>query len=53
MSTSFAIGCPNCGSTTTVQTGVSKNGTGLGQCRNCHKTVKITVDHKGNVIRVS
>lgn len=53
MSTSFTVGCPHCRSTTTVQTGVSKNGTGVGRCRNCNKLVRVTVDHKGNVIRVS
>lgn len=53
MANYFTITCPRCGSTTTVQTGVSKNGTGVGQCRNCSKNVKVTVDGKGNVIKVS
>ncbi len=53
MANYFTITCPHCGSTTTVQTGVSKNGTGVGQCRNCSKNIKVTVDGKGNVIKIS
>ena len=53
MSNYFTIVCPHCQSTTTVQTGVSKNGGGVGQYRNCSKIIKVTIDGKGNVIRVN
>lgn len=53
MSKFYTITCPHCRSTTTVQTGVSKNGTGIGQCKNCNKTIKITVDGNGMVRKVN
>lgn len=53
MSATFTIPCPKCGSVSTFKTGVSKSGTGIGTCRNCHKNVRIQVDGKGNVVRTS
>lgn len=51
MSAQFTIACPKCGKTSTFTTGVSKSGTGVGTCRNCHKGVRITVDGKGNITK--
>ncbi|BBQ55153.1 hypothetical protein WP2S18C03_42340 [Aeromonas veronii] len=52
MSNYFTILCPHCGTTTTVATSVARNGTGVGQCRNCRKLVRIQVDHRGGIVRV-
>lgn len=52
MSAAFTVLCPHCGTTTTVRTGVAKNGAGVGPCRICHKNIRIYVDDKGDVIKV-
>ena len=52
MSAKFTITCPKCGTTTTVTTGVSKSGAGVGTCKKCHKTVRVHVDGKGDIIKV-
>ena len=49
---SYTVTCPHCMSTTTVDTGIKSNGTGVGYCRACRKTVRVQVDSRGNVIRV-
>lgn len=53
MSATFTIPCPKCGSVSTFRTGISKNGASVGTCRNCHKSVRIQVDNKGNIVRTS
>lgn len=53
MPATFTLPCPKCGSVSTFRTGVSKSGTGIGNCRNCHKNVRIQVDSKGNVVKTS
>ncbi|WP_157830707.1 hypothetical protein [Aeromonas sobria] len=53
MSHYFTILCPRCSTTTTVSTGVGRNGTGIGQCRNCRKLVRVQVDHRGGIVRVT
>lgn len=53
MSGFFTVACPHCGNTSTFSTGISKNGSGVGNCRNCHKTVRIYVDSKGNIKKVT
>ena len=52
MSATFTVTCPKCGTTTTVTTGVSKSGSGVGSCRKCHKSIRVYVDGKGNIIKV-
>ena len=53
MAFSFTVTCPHCGSTTTVKTGVSKSGAGVGSCQSCHKNVRVYVDGDGNVKKVT
>jgi transcription elongation factor Elf1 len=53
MSSSFTIPCPHCGNVSTFRTGIAKNGSGVGTCRNCHKSVRIQVDSQGNIKNVS
>lgn len=52
MSAIFTVTCPHCVSTTTVRTGISVSGTGVGHCRSCGKLVRVQVDSKGNIVRV-
>ena len=49
----FTVGCPHCGTTTTVTTGISKNGSGVGNCQKCRKAVRVHVDGKGNIKKVT
>ena len=45
------IACPKCGSTGTFTIGVL-NGAGNGQCKSCHKSVRIEV-RNGDIIKTS
>lgn len=48
----YTVTCPQCHTTTTVNTGIKNGGTGVGSCRSCGKRVRVEVDSKGNIIRV-
>jgi hypothetical protein len=49
MPSTHTIACPKCGSTGTFKIGISKNGSGVGSCKKCHKNVRIHLDNKGNI----
>ena len=49
----FTVACPHCGTTTTVTTGVSKGGSGVGNCKKCHKGVRVHVNSKGDITKVT
>ena len=53
MAYKFTVTCPHCKTTTTVSTGVGKSGSGVGNCKKCHKPVRLHVDGKGDVTKVT
>ena len=53
MSSTHTVTCTKCHSTSTGKIGVSKNGSGTFSCRSCHKPIRVHLNGKGEVVKVS
>ena len=53
MSSTHTVCCRKCGSTSTGKIGVSKSGSGVFSCRNCHKPIRVHLNGKGEIVKVT